>query len=248
MKKRAVLLVSLAILLGCIGCSQQKVTQTEPAEHTSDKQKQMTSVTFTATSRSTTELAPFHPENVKEMLKEIRLNEWRMYLYTKKGEEEQNIYASIETSEEHLEIVQYITYIDPLNVTVSEIECNDLHLIKIEGSIGASVPLTQYIQITNNKISSFWETESSVFEHDLDEDGAKEFILSGGGTIPDTSIIKMNKNHQFQMANLNEIFNGYVVYNFQDQLFDVYYGGNQPPERYKFTTQGLQLHGSVKTS
>lgn len=234
MKKLAALFVSLAIL---IGCSQSKITQTEPII------EQITPVPFTATPHSTTELAPFHPENVKELLKEIKLKEGTIYLYTKKSQEELNIYASIETPEEHLEIVRSIAYIDPSNVTLSEIEFNDLHLLKIEGSIGASVPLTQYIQITNNKIISFWETESNVIELDVDGDGAQEFILSGGGTIPNTSIIKMNNKNHFQIANLNEIFDGYVVYNLQNQRFEVYYGGNQPPEIYKFTPKGMVFIG-----
>jgi hypothetical protein len=70
-------------------------------------------VTFTRTPRSTAELVPHQPDDVKTWLKEITLNDAIVHLYTKKYQDVPQICASVETFGEHLEIANPVAYIDP---------------------------------------------------------------------------------------------------------------------------------------
>jgi hypothetical protein len=73
----------------------------------------------------------------------------------------------------------------------------------------------------------------------------KEMIATPGGTIPETSIIRINNSNQYETTNLNEMMNGSVTFNQTKAQFEVYYGKDKQAERYKLHPKGMEFVGYI---
>jgi hypothetical protein len=186
----------------------------------------------------TASLSPIGTNVINKKLKEVKLKDAAVVLYSKKGGESQNIYAGIKAGDNIYEIEGIIGYGNPDETEISQNYFNGISLIKIRGSEGASAPITHYIKIENGFPISFIQMEKYSQEYDLDSDGIKELITSAGGTIPETEIIKVNGN-KFESVNLNQIMNGVVTFD-NKQLEFIVYQPNKNTELYKMTSRGME--------
>ncbi|NOU73732.1 hypothetical protein GC098_20295 [Paenibacillus sp. LMG 31458] len=186
----------------------------------------------------TISLSPIGTNVVNKKLKEVKLQDASVVLYSKKSGESQNIYAGIKTGDKIYEIEGIIGYGNPDETEISQNYFNGISLIKIRGSEGVSAPITHYIKIENGFPISFIQLEKYCQEYDIDSDGKKELITSAGGTIPETEIIKLNGN-KFESVNLNQVMNGVVTFD-NKQLEFIVYQPNKNPGLYKMTSRGME--------
>ncbi|WP_127529428.1 hypothetical protein [Paenibacillus kobensis] len=252
MRKFAAVLFAFTLLTACANQNRgvhEAQTESQIPQQTDDEERHQSlnivPIEWKKLKMATTDLNPVKEDDIHTVIKRVKFEDVTVSLYTKTNTDS-NIFASIKTTDENLEIPTSIGYnVDPTGFTIDKIDFNGMPLYKITGYLGASVPLTEYIQIIDDSPMSFWETESYVDEYDADMDGVKELIAAAGGTIPDTTIIKMD-NGEYITANLNELTKGSASFDSQSNLFNVYYGpGGKKPEQYKLTSNGLELVGYI---
>ncbi|MCC5911208.1 MAG: hypothetical protein JJT76_12295 [Clostridiaceae bacterium] len=115
-------------------------------------------------------------------------------------------------------------------------------VVKVYGTRGANYTHAYYWLYEDGLENSIISVDGNSIEIDLENDGINE-IISQSGTVPQTTIYKMNKNEVIA-SNINQSINAIAVFfEYTDEkIFEIYLEPNKP-ESYFYLNQSLkELH------
>lgn len=177
---------------------------------------------------------------IKEILKEVLLPHGKVFIYTKKNDQEY-LYGGFSTEQSlyNLGKIGNLIYLDVTSITIHQ-EFNDTPAVRIDGAHGANYPQSNYFLFESSFPKKILTVDGHATEFDLDQDGTVE-IISSIGTTTVTSIYKLTGEH-FLVADLNKSLDALsVIFKNEDNPFFLAYFKDKTTKEFKFTEDGLKL-------
>ncbi len=179
------------------------------------------------------EMQTLNENSIKEVIKEYHAEGVSLFTFRKK-DDDFIIYLGIKADK--LYEVDEVGY-GNFEVQIKSTFLFGKSLIRVEGIVGSTAPVTYYIYIENSVPRIFLFLSRAVSEIDVDSDGNKDIISSVLGS---TEIYKI-KNDQLMYSSLNEILNADNVFFLSEEKDLIFVAYPEPSEqiKYKLTKEGL---------
>lgn len=219
-KKIIILLVTIVILSGC-----------------SKSEGELLPLNFSAVEQIS--ISYLQVDEIQEIIQEIDISDdIKAFLFKAPGNE--GIYGGFSLRDKSFNIGEVSMENTPIELMgIKEVEVFGKDAIKFYGILGANYAQAFYWFYEDSPENQVIQVDGNTSEIDIDDDGTKE-IIATTGTIPETSIFRLDEN-KIESANVNQSINAQAVsmINEQRKIFEVYFEPNKT-KRYTYYKGSLK--------